>query len=98
MVYVHNLLLFCCGQIYATNPTTPAAVFESVDSIPNGLQPLTEANFTSIFPIVCTEDGCVEGRATPGYQIDEYESFFGIPYAEPPIGKLRFSVSHVFVI
>lgn len=54
---------------------------------------LTEDNFTSVFPIVCTRNGCIEGVAQPGYQIDEYEAFFGIPYAEPPIGDLRFAVS-----
>lgn len=54
---------------------------------------LTEDNFTSAFPIVCTRDGCIEGVAQPGYQIDEYEAFFGIPYAEPPLGDLRFAVS-----
>lgn len=53
----------------------------------------TEENFTSAFPIVCTDSGCVEGIAKPGYQTDEYEAFFGIPYAEPPIGDLRFAVS-----
>lgn len=74
------ILLVSSNSTHLT--TTPAAT-----------QPLTEDNFTSIFPIVCTEDGCIEGRATPGYQIDEYESFFGIPYAEPPVGKLRFAVS-----
>lgn len=56
---------------------------------------LTEENFTSAFPIVCTRNGCIEGIAQPGYQIDEYEAFFGIPYAEPPVGDLRFAVSNI---
>lgn len=89
------MLLF--GLLNASNPTvisssnapTPASL-DDVDGLVSS--PLTEDNFTSVFPIVCTFDGCVEGRATPGFQIDEYESFFGIPYAEPPIGKLRFAV------
>lgn len=54
---------------------------------------LTEDNFTSVFPIVCTYSGCVEGIAKTGFQIDEFEAFFGIPYAEPPVGDLRFAVS-----
>lgn len=54
---------------------------------------LTEDNYTSAFPIVCTQNGCIEGVAQPGYQIAEYEAFFGIPYAEPPVGDLRFAVS-----
>lgn len=88
------LLLFGC--LNATNPivisssSTPITSLSTVDS-----SPLTEDNFTSVFPIVCVAEGCVEGRATPGFQIDEYESFFGIPYAEPPVGKLRFAVSNL---
>lgn len=87
------------GLLNASNPTvissssTPSASFDTNDGESLASTPLTEDNFTSVFPIVCTADGCIEGRATPGYQIDEYESFFGIPYAEAPIGKLRFAVS-----
>lgn len=73
--------------------TTPLTTFND-DSNAFQSSQLTENNFTSLFPIVCTADGCIEGRATPGFQIDEYESFFNIPYAEPPVGKLRFAVSH----
>lgn len=99
-------VLLMCGLLNASNPTvissssTPSALFDndaiSFHSAAESLisTPLTEDNFTSVFPIVCTSDGCVEGRATPGYQIDEYESFFGIPYAEAPVGKLRFAVSN----
>lgn len=54
---------------------------------------LSEGNFSSVFPIVCTKSGCVEGVAKTGYQVDEFEAFYGIPYAEPPIGALRFAVS-----
>lgn len=89
------LLLF--GWINATNPTfisSPSTPLSNVDELVS--QTLTEDNFTSVFPIVCTSDGCIEGRATPGFQIDEYESFFGIPYAEPPVDKLRFAVSFEF--
>lgn len=50
-------------------------------------------NFSSVFPIVCIPDGCIEGRAMNGYLIDEFQAFFNIPYAEPPIGDLRFAVS-----
>lgn len=82
----------------ASNPTvissskTPISSFGSAVTLAS--PPLTEDNFTSVFPIVCTADGCIEGRATPGFQIDEYESFVAIPYAEPPVGKLRFAVSN----
>lgn len=91
------MVLLLVGLSNASNPTvissssTPITSLSSVESLAS--PPLTEDNFTSVFPIVCISDGCVEGRATPGFQIDEYESFFGIPYAEPPVGKLRFAVS-----
>lgn len=94
MGYLHCMLVLLFGSMHATDPTfnsfasTPLSNVEALAS-----PPLTEDNFTSVFPIVCIEDGCIEGRATPGFRIDEYESFFGIPYAEPPVGKLRFAVS-----
>lgn len=66
-----------------------------IDSTVPSVNQLTEDNFTSVFPIVCTRNGCVEGVAQPGYQINEYEAFFGIPYAEPPVGDLRFAVSFI---
>lgn len=82
------LVLLLIGQLNASdgNSVSPPNVEALVQS------PLTEDNFTSVFPIVCIPDGCIEGRATPGFAIDEYESFFAIPYGEPPVGKLRFAV------
>lgn len=44
-------------------------------------------------PIVCIRNGCVKGITLPSYQTESFEAFLGIPYAEPPIGKLRFAVS-----
>ncbi|CAO1420886.1 unnamed protein product [Diamesa serratosioi] len=35
-------------------------------------------------PVVCFESGCVKGDS-----IDNYDVFFGIPYAKPPINDLR---------
>lgn len=37
--------------------------------------------------------GCVIGRLMYGYNIPLFEAFMGIPYALPPVGDLRFSVS-----
>lgn len=92
-----QILLFC-SLLYTVHLTSLAKeIPKNEPSTPFLPQQLTEDNFTSIFPIVCTENGCIEGRATPGYQIEEYESFFGIPYAEPPVGKLRFAVSNTDV-
>lgn len=41
-----------------------------------------------INPVVCFESGCVKGKS-----VDNYEVFFGIPYAKPPINDLRLRVS-----
>lgn len=96
------ILILLVEFLNATNPTvissskTPLTSLNSIEALAS--PPLTEDNFTSVFPIVCTSDGCIEGRATPGFQIDEYESFFGIPYAEPPVGPLRFAVSKLLSI
>lgn len=70
-----------------------SAAQDVIDTTVPPVTQLTEDNYTSVFPIVCTRNGCIEGVAQPGYQINEYEAFFGIPYAEPPIGDLRFAVS-----
>lgn len=45
-------------------------------------------------PKVCAPSaGCMIGKIMPGYRIASFEAFMGIPYALPPIGDLRFSVS-----
>lgn len=55
----------------------------------NGLT-LVEANL----PKVCYNTStCVLGRFMRGNENCSYEAFLGIPYAKPPIGELRFSVS-----
>ncbi|KAH8285025.1 hypothetical protein KR054_004013 [Drosophila jambulina] len=39
---------------------------------------------------VCLKDlGCLRGTLMPGYQIEEFEAFMGIPFAQPPVGALR---------
>ncbi|XP_058986933.1 juvenile hormone esterase isoform X2 [Musca domestica] len=43
-------------------------------------------------PKVCAPSaGCMIGKIMPGYRIDSFEAFMGIPYALPPVGDLRFS-------
>lgn len=87
-----GILTLCCHPLTADSPTVISSSAPPIASLDNAAQ-LNEDNFTSAFPIVCTAVGCIEGIASPGFQIDEYESFFGIPYAEPPVGQLRFAVS-----
>jgi Carboxylesterase family len=49
-----------------------------------------------VSPIVCLEDGCVRGKVMPGYQTENFEAFLGIPFAQPPVGALRFQVLMIF--
>ena len=48
---------------------------------------------TKVEPRVCIENGCIRGKKMKGYQTENFDAFFGIPYAEPPVGNLRFRVS-----
>lgn len=42
---------------------------------------------------VCLQDlGCLKGTEMPGFQTGSFESFLGIPFAQPPVGELRFKV------
>lgn len=42
---------------------------------------------------VCLQDlGCLKGTEMPGFQTDSFEAFLGIPFAQPPVGELRFKV------
>lgn len=44
-------------------------------------------------PEVCIDQlGCIEGVYATGNDGQLYEAFYGIPFAKPPIGALRFKV------
>lgn len=43
--------------------------------------------------VVILKKGKIKGKVCKNYYGDEFYSFFGIPYAKPPIGTFRFKVS-----
>ncbi|KAM7346101.1 juvenile hormone esterase-like isoform 2-T2 [Cochliomyia hominivorax] len=53
------------------------------------LSQFIEDHYTS--PVCVDNVGCLRGRLMRGYNIPSFEAFLGIPYALPPVGKLRFS-------
>lgn len=56
-------------------------------SIPINCLPVTESGHS---PTIFIADGCIQGKAD-----ESYEAFLGIPFAEAPLGNLRFSVSKI---
>ncbi|XP_041769691.1 juvenile hormone esterase-like [Anopheles merus] len=42
-------------------------------------------------PVVCISDGCLRGTVLQNSVGSSYPAFLGIPFAKPPIGKLRFA-------
>ncbi|XP_055694314.1 juvenile hormone esterase-like [Lutzomyia longipalpis] len=62
---------------------------ESIESQDLKIQmnPQEETN-PADFSDVCTNAGCIRGKIESG-RIKPYQAFYGIPYAEPPVGELR---------
>lgn len=49
-------------------------------------------------PVVNVEQGRLQGTVRNGHNGQKFYSFQGIPYAEPPVGELRFKVSSLILI
>ncbi|XP_058466088.1 juvenile hormone esterase-like [Malaya genurostris] len=43
-----------------------------------------------IAPKTCVSDGCLRGRSFTSYGGKRYEAYLGVPFAKPPVDKLRF--------
>ena len=48
--------------------------------------------FNQELPEVVTHQGLLKGTTQTSFRGKEFLAFLGIPYAKPPIGKLRFKV------
>ena len=49
-----------------------------------------------VAPIIDTKDGRVSGTIEKSFSGQDYLAYYGIHFAEPPIGSLRFKVSIIF--
>lgn len=46
------------------------------------------------FPVITTKLGNIKGHYKTSYDGKKFAAFEGIPFAAPPIGKLRFQVKY----
>lgn len=49
-------------------------------------------------PIVSTTTGKLQGFAATSRNGQKYFQFLGIPYAQPPVGRLRFEVINSYIV
>ncbi|XP_054166220.1 cholinesterase 1-like [Oppia nitens] len=75
MVAKSNLIILIRLVIYSYQSTATTSTYTNNNDDDNGL-------------LVATTSGIVKGHPIPDIGVNEY---LGIPYAEPPIGKLRFA-------
>lgn len=60
------------------------------------MQPIFRSDF-QVDPVVTVTQGQLKGAVKSLYDGSKYFSFKGIPYAEPPVGELRFKVGDHFM-
>ncbi|XP_065075943.1 juvenile hormone esterase-like [Ochlerotatus camptorhynchus] len=73
--------------------TTVATVTRSVFAANNVSFAISEFSEYTKYPpkpLVCIPNGCIIGTNKNGLENGQFEAFFGIPYAKPPLGNLRF--------
>uniref|UniRef100_A0A2M4AQ59 Carboxylic ester hydrolase n=1 Tax=Anopheles triannulatus TaxID=58253 RepID=A0A2M4AQ59_9DIPT len=51
---------------------------------------LEKASAQQRHPRVCTNDGCLLGISMTDVKNTRFDAFLGVPFAKPPVGKLRF--------
>lgn len=89
-----SFFFFPCSsfRVYLTAPSTegmwPRALTVLVAVLVIAVAQVTAAEV----PLVDTEDGRVSGVVEESVKGRDFFSFYGIPYARPPLGKLRFKV------
>ena len=54
------------------------------------------ASAQEVVPIIEIESGKISGIVEQSFSGQEYFSYLGIPFAEPPTGDLRFKVRFIF--
>ncbi|XP_001650480.3 venom carboxylesterase-6 [Aedes aegypti] len=64
---------------------------DAKQSVPNDSCEKQEPEVERADPRVCIADGCLRGTFMKGYRTGLFEAFIGIPFAQPPVGKLRFA-------
>lgn len=57
----------------------------------DGLKGIFPANYPNDKHTICIDNGCLKGKLEEGND-KSYEAWYGIPFAAPPLGQLRFKV------